>query len=110
MSDLNPPSRIAGRLGKPLGTRITITGVLAGQVMLSNPLALSEIDGKTLKQPISIEIRGKPQIQKDTLYRLEGYEAGEFSGAPSWLGPDVQQPFQFRSFFVVTKVIETTLK
>jgi len=107
--DLNPQG-IIGRLGKPLGTRLTIDGVLAKQVMLTNPLAVSKVAGQTLKETVSIEIRGRVQIQKDVEYRLEGYEAGEFSGAPPWLGPGVQQPFQFRSFFVVTKVLEPEAK
>jgi hypothetical protein len=110
--DLNPPARVTGLLGKPLGTRMIIDGVMAERVMLANPLAVSEIDGHTLKEPVSIQIRGKVQIQKGTRYRLEGYESGEFAGPPDWLLGDTvaQQPFQFYSFFVVTKVIEPKSK
>ncbi|MCX6878343.1 MAG: hypothetical protein NTW21_31695 [Verrucomicrobia bacterium] len=104
--DLNPPAKVTGYLGKPLGTRMTIAGVFAEDVMLTNPMAVSEIDGQPLKDNARIEIRGKLQIRKGVRYRLEGYEAGEFSGPPSWLSPAAQQPFQYRSFFVVTKVID----
>ncbi|MBI3880001.1 MAG: hypothetical protein HY301_08035 [Verrucomicrobia bacterium] len=104
--DLNPPARVTGCLGKPLGTRMIIDGVFA-RALLANPLKVSETDGRTLKQPVVIMIRGEVQIRKGTRYRLEGYESGEFGGPPMWLTGDIlpQQPFQFYSFFVVTKVI-----
>ena len=110
VGDLNPPVRVTGRLGKPLGTRVVVEGVLAERTMLVNPLEVTAIDGQTLKQPVSIQIRGKVQIQRGTRYRLEGYESGEFAGPPSWLAPEAQQPFQFYSVFVVTKVIEPSSK
>jgi hypothetical protein len=66
-------------------------------------LDVSAIDGRMVKGPFWIEIRGAA-IQKGTRYRLEGYESGEFAGSPSWLGG--QRVFGFSSFFVVTKVIE----
>lgn len=114
LSDLNPLSlsRVVGCLGEPLGTRLTIGGVLAEHAMLPNALQVSETSQGTvpLAQPLAIEIRGQPQLQKGVRYRLEGYEAGEFSGPPDWQSPQVQQPFQFRSFFVVTTVIEPKAK
>ena len=87
-----------------------IAGSFPEDVMLANPMAVSEIDGRPLKDSARIEIRGKFQIQKGVHYRLEGYEAGEFSGSPSWLSPEAQQPFQYHSFFVVTKVIDPRSK
>ncbi len=89
---------------------MTIAGVFVENVMLANPMAVSEIDGRPLKDSARIEIRGRLQIQKGVHYRLEGYEAGEFSGSPSWLSPEAQQPFQYHGFFVVTKVIEPKQK
>ena len=59
--------------------------------MLANPMAVSEIDGQPLKDNARVEIRGKLQIQKGVRYRLEGYEAGGFSGPPLWLSPEAQQ-------------------
>jgi hypothetical protein len=103
--DLRPHS-VLGRLGKPLGTRQVVSGVIDEHVMLPNPLAASEVDGRALKRPVSIEIRGGVKIEEGMWYRLEGYESGEFSGPPSWLAPEAQQPFQFRSFFFVTKLVE----
>lgn len=104
------PANVIGLLGKPLGTRRVVSGVLAENVLLANPLAVTEVDGSLLKHFTSIEVRGKVQIRKGIRYRLEGYESGEFSGPPDWVAPQAQQPFQFRSFFVVTQVIETRPK
>jgi hypothetical protein len=98
------PGRVIGVLGKPLGTRTTIDGVRAEGVMLSNPLAVSAIDGRAVKGPFYLEIRGAV-LQNGVQNRLEGYESGEFSGPPSWSAPGAQQPFQYRVFFVVTKVL-----
>ncbi len=112
VSDLNPPARVTGSLGKPLGSRLVIEGVLAERVMLANPLLVTAVNAKPLKQPVAIKIQGKVQVQKGKQYCLEGYESGAFSGPPDWTVGDSlpQQPFQFHSFFVVTKVFETTAK
>ena len=74
--------------------------------MLDNPLAVSAIDGRLLTGPFLFEIRGV-RLPEGTRYRFEGYESGEFGGIPSWFQPQAQQPFQFKPFFVITKVIET---
>ncbi len=110
--DLNPPARVTGSLGKPLGTRLVIEGVLGGLGMLGNPLLVGAVDGEPLKHPVAISIRGKVQIQKGMKYSLEGYESGTFDGPPDWTdgASTAQQPFQFRSFFVVTRVIEPNSK
>ncbi len=100
-----------GALGKPLGTRIVLTGTSPEHPMLmSNPLEVSEIDGKHTASLFHIEIRGDVKIKKGVNYRLEGYEAGEFSGDPMWFNPQIQQPFQYRVFFVVTRIIEPAIK
>ena len=99
------PGRVVGRLGKPLGTRTTIEGQYE-TCLMSNPLAVTEIDGKEAATNILISIRGPLSIRQGVTYRLEGYESGEFGSSPAWLAPKVQQPFQFYSFFVVTAVME----
>jgi hypothetical protein len=105
--DLTQPVRVLGYLGKPLGTRMVIDGVFAEHdIMLANPLAVTRIDGQPFKDGVSIEIRAKLQIHKGVHYRLEGYEAGAFTGYPSWQAPEAQQPFQYRSCFVVSEIIE----
>ena len=104
VNDLQP-SNVKGRLGKPLGTRITIEGHYT-PAMLSNPLKVTQIDGTAATNNIVISIRSKIQMKKGVTYRFEGYESGEFGSSPGWLSPDAQQPFQFYSFFVVTTIHE----
>jgi len=77
--------------------------------MLPNPLAISEVNGATLK-PVTLEIRGGVKIEKGVTYRLEGYESGEFSGPPDWADSGAQSPFQFRNYFNVTKIIEAKVR
>jgi len=110
--DLNPPAKVTGSLGQPLGSRLVVEGVRAERVMMGNPLLISVVDGKALKHPVAIEIHGKVQIEPGKQYRLEGYESGAFDSSPDWtVGEGVpQQPFQFYSFFVVTKVLEPKSK
>ena len=88
------PHRLIGCLGKPLGTRTTIEGVGAEGHMLSNPIAVSGIDGHAIKRQIWIEIRGAV-LQKGKQYLLEGYESGAFAGLPAWSLPKHSSPFNF---------------
>jgi len=105
VSDLLQVERVIGVLGKPLGTRTVITGVQT-PTLLPNPLAVAQVDGQTLPNGAIIEVRGNVKLREGVRYRLEGYEAGEFTGSPVWLHPNIQQPFQYRPYFVVTRVLE----
>ena len=107
--NLNPPAKVIGTLGKPLGTRMVIEGVQP-EVMPTNPLNVSIIDGLKLKNSVTIAIQEKFQIKEGVLYRLEGYESGKFDSPPTWVASEAQQPFQFYSFFIVTKVLDATVK
>ena len=89
-----------GILGKRLGTQIVITG----EAKLPNALWVDQIDSIYRGSMLLIEIRGI-QLRKGIHYTLEGYEAGEFSGVPAWVHSG-GEPFQYRSFFVVTKAVE----
>jgi len=109
VTDLQPYN-VKGLLGKPLGSRTIIAGRFT-IAMLSNPLKVTEIDSTAVTNSIVISISGKVEskeihLKKGVSYRFEGYESGEFGSAPGWLAPGAQQPFQFYSFFVVTKVLE----
>lgn len=96
-----------GRLGKPLGSRTVIGGTQSTKAsMLANPFDVLEVDGRSVSNVVIIEIRGNASIQSGIRYKLEGYESGGFESSPTWLVPEIQQPFQFRSFFIVTKVVE----
>jgi hypothetical protein len=98
---------VVGRLGKSLGSHVVIAGTQATKAaMLPNAFDVVQIDSHAATNVVTIEIRGNVTVQPGTHYKLEGYESGGFESSPMWLNPEVQQPFQFRSFFVVTKVIE----
>jgi hypothetical protein len=103
-SELNPHA-VIGVLGKPLGSRLVIGGIRGERAMVTNSLALQEIDGARRDGPLIIEIRGV-QLRTGVRYKLEGYESGQFAGPPSWYQPGAQAIFTYHAFFVVTKVIE----
>jgi hypothetical protein len=100
---LNPPAKIQGDLGKPIGSRLVIEGVFNIQ-MMSNA-RVTTVDGVPLEKPIAISIRGKMPIEEGKPFHLEGYESGAFGGEPGWVAPRAQQNFQFYKFFVVTKAL-----
>jgi hypothetical protein len=104
------PVPINGMLGKPFGEKIEISGTIPSRAyMVSNPIEISVIDGKLLKESIIIEVRpdsGIGKIEKGFHYALIGYESGGFEGPPMWVNPEVQQPFQFRHFFIATELVE----
>ena len=115
ITDLQPHA-VVGQLGEPLGTRLLVSGIRAEHVilMLSPLLAVSEVNKQKLDHPVAIAINTLDGLQFElkagTHYVFEGYETGELSGPPEWLTPGAQMPFQFRSLFVVTKVIEPVEK
>jgi len=95
-----------GILGKQVGTQIVIQGEYDYEAKSPNMFWVNAIDQIRRGAALPIEVRGV-QLHKGIHYKLEGYEAGEFSGDPTWLHSD-KQPFQYKSFFVVTKMIEPT--
>jgi hypothetical protein len=109
--DLNPPDRVVGCLGKRLGSRLVIDGVSVSE-MGGDGLRVTAVNGRPLKQPVWVGVRGDARIEEGKQYRLEGYESGAFGGPPDWTAGNnpAQQPFQFYYFFVVTKVLETKAK
>lgn len=102
-------ARPIGLLGKPLGSRLVVQGAMAQHVMLANPVSIESADGQPLKERVSIEVSGC-DLKPDVGYELEGYESGAFQGEPEWHNPMVQQPFQYRPSFVVTRVIKPAAK
>lgn len=98
------PHNIIGVLGKPLGTRTVISGI--GAVGMNPTLKISEIDGRSITNAVTLAIRGRLDLEKGNHYKFEGYESGGFEGIPTWVAPNAQQGFTFHSFSIVTKVIE----
>lgn len=93
-----------GLLGKRLGQKIVVQGTLA-QALLSNPMDIDHVDGRALPNGVVLEVRNL-DLKKNVRYKLEGYESGSFAGAPQWAMPGVQQPFQYRPSFIVTRVVQ----
>jgi len=107
VSQLTYPGRVIGHFGKPLGSRTIITGHYEA-ALTENPLRVTNIDGTTVTNDILISIRGRlvPSLEEEKTYSFEGYESGEFISSPTWAEPCAQQPFQFHSVFIVTKVLK----
>jgi hypothetical protein len=99
-------SIVKGHLGETLGSKLVIEGTLSDRLM-PRALQVSAIGRKTLKEPITIEIRGDAKLEKGRQYRLEGYESGGYESTPAWAldGQAAQRNFAFYSFFIVTKVL-----
>jgi hypothetical protein len=95
-----------GLLGKPLGSRAVVEGTRAEGVLLENALWVTAVDGQPLPQPANLELRGKVRLAAGTRYKLEGYESGAFAGEPEWLNSRMQQSFQYRPSYVVTRVVQ----
>lgn len=95
-----------GLLGKRLGSKVVVEGKRAEEVLNENPLAVTIVDGQPLKEIAKLELPHFEQLKPKTPYVLEGYESGSFAGEPTWHNSRVQQSFQYRPTFVVTRVIE----
>jgi hypothetical protein len=102
------PHQVIGVLGKPLGTRIVISGVET--VGMAPSLRVTETDGRAITNAVTIVVKGSLKLQKGIHYKLEGYESGAFEGLPGWVAPNAQQFFSFHSFFIVTKILEPANK
>ena len=95
-----------GLIGKPLGSRVIVEGVV-GRAMMANPFSIARVDNKALPQPVLLDIRGIKPLKPGIRYKFEGYETGEFSGVPGWAASIQDQCiFGYRGLFVVTRTIE----
>lgn len=95
-----------GLLGKPLGSKVTVEGTRTENVLSENPLSITTVDGQPLKEAVKLELPSFEQLKPKTRYVLEGYEAGAFVGEPTWHNDRVQQSFQYRPRFAVTRTIK----
>jgi hypothetical protein len=95
-----------GVLGKYLGQREVIEGTQANHVMMANGIAVTAVNGEPLAEPVKIDLVGGEQLEPGITYKLEGFEAGGFTGYPVWAGQSAQQSFGFVPFFVVTRTLQ----
>jgi hypothetical protein len=59
-----------------------------------------------LAEPVKIDLVGGEQLQPGITYKLEGFEAGGFTGYPEWVGQNAQQDFGYVPYFVVTRTVQ----
>ena len=96
----------AGVLGKPLGTRVVITGLTVWDNMHGGSMvAVTEVDGQKLTNSVTMQIR-EVQLRRNTPCKIEGYESGGFSNSPQWVKPWAAVDFRWENFFVATKILE----
>jgi len=101
-----------GKLGRPLGTYLTIEGIRAekGKVGV-NTLLVDTVNGKKLDNPIGIWVENVESLPKNTRCILRGYESGRMIGVPFEVAekehiPLSQAAWQFFRDFIVTSVVE----
>ena len=118
VDDLGTKVVVIGKLGKPLGTVVTVEGQLMsdpepknGQIIAV--LRANKTDGQALSPASNIALLfrhsgGVPELHSHDLVKITGYEAGAFIGTPSavrdQMGRDAS-PFDWKfetTFHVVT--------
>jgi hypothetical protein len=109
-----------GQTGKPIGTYLTVEGVLRGSGSMDNPrtLTIDSINGDKLNKPVGVAwqcaMTKAPPLKEHLI--LKGYETGEWAGVPpeaesvlaqkhpGYIGP--QAVWQFAIRFVITSAIQ----
>jgi hypothetical protein len=109
-----------GRLGRPIGTYLTISGVRAepreeGKVG-TYTLIVDTVDGMRLDHPARVRIENVRILPSGTRCTFRGYESGKWIGVPREVleatgSPGPQAVWQFARFFIVVLIDEpATLK
>jgi hypothetical protein len=109
-----------GRLGRPVGTVVTMEGQLIADPKNANghittAIRVTRVDGKELPkaQTVGIEFRpsqGMPPLHANQLVKLYGYEGAAFIGTPDAAREDMggdASPFDWKlsSLFHVIKIL-----
>jgi hypothetical protein len=102
-----------GKLGRPVGTALTIEGVRQKHGKFAGGfLVVDTVNDQKLAKPVSILIQNsKNLLPADTRCVFEGYETGSMAGEPpalrkGRLESTHQVNWQFWRTFVITSVIE----
>ena len=104
-----------GRLGYPIGTFLTISGIRAElreeAKVGTGTLIVDNVGGKRLEAPMRVLIRNVGSLPSGTRCSFRGYETGEWIGVPDEVleatgsrGP--QALWQFYRYFIVVSVEE----
>jgi hypothetical protein len=99
-----------GRLGYPVGSYLTITGVRADGFKVGvRTLEVDSVNGRTLDWPINIWVDNVDALPASTPCVLEGYESARWIGTPPEVeavtGPTSQAEWQLQRYFIVTTVV-----
>jgi len=102
--------QIKGRLGVPLGHVVTIEGVSVRQKARPDSaqyyLLIEKLNGKKLKDPISVWIEDPKKLSDSKRYIFKGYETGGMVGTPY---EGLRQGDKVRLYFVVNFVVTETV-
>jgi hypothetical protein len=99
-----------GRLGHPIGSYLTITGVRAerGKVGVKT-LAVDSVNGRKLDRPITIWLDNIEALPGSTPCVVKGYESARWIGTPPEVvaatGRVTQASWQLQRYFIVTTVV-----
>ena len=99
-----------GRLGRVIGTYLTIEGVRAerGKVGVKT-LLVDAVNGQTLAHPIGIWVDNVDGLPQSTRCVFQGYESARWIGTPPEVaeatGQLSQAVWQLYRYFVVTSVV-----
>ena len=120
VSDFGGKVTLIGRLGKPVGTVVTVEGQLVSEPKLGKSGRISaafranKVDGKALETGQIIALMfpttgGMPPVHANEIVHLSGYEGGAFIGTPpdarEKMGADASPlSWKFESTLVVIKV------
>ena len=120
VGDIGNKVTLIGRLGKPIGTVVTIEGQLISEPkqgksgQISAALRVNKVDGKPLEkaQVVGLIFRasaGLPSAHANEIIQLTGYESGAFIGTPDaardLLGKDASPlDWKFQSTIYVIKL------
>ncbi len=104
-----------GRLGRPLGTYLTIEGYRdsRGMKRSASSMLVDTVNGVKLGEPIGIHVENVKELPESERCILRGYETGRMIGLPmdvaraENLGAH-QAEWQFYRYFLVTSVERPT--
>ncbi len=101
-----------GRLGRPIGSYLTIEGVRMGAEqgkVGTKTLLVDTVNGSELEQPIGIWIENVEALPASTRCVFKGYESARWIGIPQEVieatGCEPQAGWQLWRYFVVTSTV-----
>jgi len=94
------PAAPVGKLGYPEGRLLTVAGICPDRVMKGDYLLVQEVNGKSLREPVMIDVENVRALPKSVKIVAKGFEKGEWVGCEG-----CQWPHHYHSWFIITQVI-----